>query len=161
MYWNTSTCLLFVSPSRYTLFTELSCMIVTCHCCVHVCRAQAFPSSVESYCEAGNDLFGLVDHFKNWSAGSPHYEVMLIKYEYIFNQSVAHEMFARICSARNLLDAQRVQSLTDEWVGSQKNRKSKVPEACRQSCMYAELECEMCSMPPLCIVPRYRAGSNR
>ena len=71
------------------------------------------------------------------------------------------QKYLHATTARNLLDAQRVQSLTDEWVGSQKNRKSKVPEACRQSCMYAELECEMCSMPPLCIVPRYRAWSNR
>eukprot|EP00983_Pelagomonas_calceolata_P046657 1140283-Pelagomonas_calceolata.AAC.1 len=80
---------------------------------------QAFPPSLEAYCELGIDLFGLEDHFHNWKAGA-NYEILIISaklldgarllgcalYEHVFDPPVAQALFSRLCAPRNLTATQ-------------------------------------------------------
>ncbi|KAF5836345.1 hypothetical protein DUNSADRAFT_6032 [Dunaliella salina] len=113
---------------------------------------MAFPPSLEAYCELGIDLFGLQDHFHNWRAGAD-YEILMVRYEHIFDAPVARAMFWRICAPKNLTTAQ-VEELAAQWISSKKDRLSKVPDACCKSSMYSKLQEEMDQTPPFVVLPK-------
>uniref|UniRef100_A0A7S3VLJ3 Sulfotransferase n=1 Tax=Dunaliella tertiolecta TaxID=3047 RepID=A0A7S3VLJ3_DUNTE len=120
---------------------------------VHEQRAQsAFPPSLEAYCELGIDLFGLEDHFHNWKAGA-NYEILIVRYEHVFDPPVAQALFSRLCAPRNLT-ATQVEDLAAKWTSSKKERQSKVPDICRTSSMYINLQKEMNQMPPFVVLPK-------
>ena len=108
-----------------------------------------FPLTFESYCQKGEDLFGLQEHFNNWMTlkiSLPR-NVLLLRYERMFEEEVCQPLFEMICPGR---EQGLLRLMVEEWCRGKRARESVVPVELRHL-MYTELSEQMQGMPPLLV----------
>ncbi|MEW5316224.1 MAG: hypothetical protein WDW38_007605 [Sanguina aurantia] len=58
-----------------------------------------FPATFEEYVSRGEDLFGLIKHYEAWLTSPTNYPILFLRYEHMFREEVANQLFCHICSS--------------------------------------------------------------
>ena len=117
-----------------------------------------FPKTFEDYVKRGEDIFGLVDHFHNWKTSeiNPPKDVLMLRYERMFEEDVCGPLFEIVCSGK---ERGLIALMVEEFCRGKRARESVVPVELRQM-MYQDLCEEMNAMPPL-LVRDFKGNETR
>ncbi|GAX80559.1 hypothetical protein CEUSTIGMA_g7996.t1 [Chlamydomonas eustigma] len=109
-------------------------------------KENEFPKTFREYVERGEDLFGYYSHFQHWLSSKTDYNIVMVRYEFMWEQDIFRQLLFLACG--HIKGKDEIEQMTQSFCLGWRGRQSLVPPDCRQG-LYNDLLSIMDNLPPL------------